>query len=103
MVKVNKAYFPYNLILFIFKKTMRKPNAKVAMIDPIFLKILTLGDPYITEKHYNHEYRHIQQVKKLGRFKFIIKYLYYSIRYGYTNNPFEVDARENVKTSTTRQ
>lgn len=93
MKKVKKAYFPYNLILWIFKKTMCSPNSKVAMIDPFFLKILTIGDPYITAKHYNHEACHIKQVKKEGRLKFIIKYLFYNIKYGYKNNPYEVEAR----------
>lgn len=94
MVAVKKAYFPYNLILWIFKKTMCKPDSKVAMIDPFFLKILTIGDPYITAKHYNHEACHIEQVKRDGRLKFIVKYLYYNIKYGYKNNPYEVEARK---------
>ena len=93
MVAVKKAYFPYNLILWIFKKTMCSPTSKVAMIDPFFLKILTIGDPYITTKHYNHEACHIEQVKREGRLKFITKYLFYNIKYGYQNNPYEVEAR----------
>ena len=72
---------------------MCSPNSKVAMIDPFFLKILTIGDPYITAKHYNHEACHIEQVKKEGRLKFVIKYLFYNIKYGYRNNPYEVEAR----------
>ena len=95
MVAVKKAYFPYNLILWIFKKTMCKPNSKVAMIDPVFLNILTIGKPYmLSESHYNHEVCHIAQVKREGRLKFICKYLYYNIKYGYKNNPYEVEARK---------
>lgn len=95
MKKVKKAYFPYNLILWIFKKTMCKPESKVAMIDPVFLNILTIGKPYmLSESHYNHEAIHIKQVKEHGRLKFICKYLWYNIRYGYKNNPFEVEARK---------
>lgn len=95
MIAVKKAYFPFNLILWIFKKTMCKPDSKVAMIDPFFLNILTIGKPYeLSESHYNHEARHIQQVKENGRFKFICKYLWYNLRYGYKNNPFEVEARK---------
>lgn len=96
MKKVYKAYFPFNLILWIFKKTMCSADRKVAMIDPVFLNILTIGKPYeLNERHYDHEARHIEQVKENGRIKFIFKYLYYNIRYGYKNNPFEVDARKN--------
>lgn len=34
--KVKKAYFPFSLILLIFKKTMCSKNSQVAMIDPFF-------------------------------------------------------------------
>ena len=92
---VKKAYFPYNLILWIFKKTMCSADSKVAMIDPVFLQILTIGKPYeLSESHYNHETCHIEQVKRDGRLKFIVKYLFYNIKYGYKNNPYEVEARK---------
>ena len=93
MKKVKKAYFPFNLILWVFKKTMCKPESKVAMIDPFFLNILTIGKPYeLTESHYRHEACHIEQVKRDGRIKFICKYLWYNIKYGYRNNPYELEA-----------
>ena len=41
---------------------------------------------------YRHELVHILQSRLKGRFKFIILYLFYSIRYGYRKNPFEVEA-----------
>ena len=96
MKKVTKAYFPFNIILWVFKKTMCSPNSKVAMIDPFFLKILTIGEPYISETHYKHELCHIEQVKKEGRLKFIVKYLFYNIKYGYKNNPYEVEANREA-------
>lgn len=98
MYAVKKAYFPFNLILWIFKKTMCSADSKVAMIDPIFLNILTIGDnKLIPATLYKHEQAHIEQVKKYGRIKFIFKYLYYNIKYGYENNPFEVEARDKEK------
>ena len=132
MKKITKAYFPYNLILWIFKKTIiwgeikkaqdepsaerkqpnrfirwlrlffintdvyKNKNIKVAMIDPIFLNILTIGEPYISETHYKHEHCHIKQVRREGRLKFIIKYLYYNIKYGYKNNPYEIEANREA-------
>lgn len=130
---VKKAYFPFNFILWVFKKTIiwnelskaqeepfaerKQPNrfirwlrlffinkdvyknksinVKVAMIDPFFLNILTIGKPYtLSESHYNHEACHIEQVRRDGRVKFVVKYLYYNLRYGYRNNPYEIEARE---------
>jgi len=39
-----------------------------------------------------HEVQHILQCKKDGLIKFCIKYVWYSIRYKYKNNPYELDA-----------
>lgn len=97
MKKVKRAYFPFNIILWVFKKTMCIPTSKVAMIDPVFLNILTIGEPYITDIHYKHEYCHIKQVRREGRLKFIIKYLYYNIKYGYRNNPYETEANREAQ------
>ncbi len=93
MKKVYKAYFPFNLILWIFYKVMCKKGSKVAMIDPFKLRVMTIGEPYISKHLYAHEVCHIEQVKRDGRFKFICKYLWYNIRYGYRSNPYEVSAR----------
>ena len=41
---------------------------------------------------YRHELVHVYQIKKLGRIRFIIKDAFYTLRYGYTKNPFEVEA-----------
>ena len=41
-----------------------------------------------------HEIAHVLQWKKHGFIPFITKYLLYSIRYGYSNNPFEIEARK---------
>jgi len=42
----------------------------------------------------NHELKHIEQINNTGRFKFFFKYLYFNIKYGYKNNPYEVEARK---------
>ena len=98
MKAVKKPYFPYNLILIIFKK-IRKAE-RVAMVDPFFLNIMTYPKPYeISDQMFAHEITHIKQVKKEGRLKFVIKYLWYNIRYGYDNNPYEIDARNASSSS----
>lgn len=43
-----------------------------------------------------HEEVHMAQFEQHGWFKFVVKYLYYSCRYGYWNNPFEVEARNAI-------
>ena len=43
---------------------------------------------------FKHEFYHIIQIRREGWFKFHMKYLYYLVRYGYENNPYEVAAHE---------
>ncbi len=46
------------------------------------------------EKWVKHELCHIKQFKEHGYFLFIVKYIWESIRKGYYNNRFEIEARE---------
>lgn len=98
----KKAPFPFNIILWIFKKTMCKADSTVSMINPFTKNIYTIIDnnsivkdnkPYITLSLYLHEFIHLCQVERDGLFKFLFKYLWYNIRYGYRNNLYEVNAR----------
>lgn len=45
------------------------------------------------EKWVKHELCHIKQFKEHGYFLFLVKYIWESIRKGYYNNRFEVEAR----------
>jgi hypothetical protein len=40
-----------------------------------------------------HEVVHLDQIERDGRLLFSLKYLYWTLRYGYWNNPYEVEAR----------
>jgi hypothetical protein len=44
-----------------------------------------------------HELVHWEQYKRMGIIKFYATYLYYNIKYGYWNNPMEVEAREKSR------
>lgn len=43
-----------------------------------------------------HELAHWEQASRFGSLQFYIVYLFYSIRYGYTDNPLEIEARERA-------
>lgn len=85
----------YALILHIVNKVFKKDyvaitnafNSRIHIINKDTFNNITENDIL-----YKHELVHIYQIKKYGRFKFIIKDLFYSIRYGYLKNPFEVEA-----------
>lgn len=48
----------------------------------------------ITESLFRHELEHAYQQIREGRLRFYLKYFYYSLRYGYHNNPYEIQARD---------
>lgn len=41
----------------------------------------------------NHERMHIEQMQRDGWLRFHLMYFYYLLRYGYINNPYEIEAR----------
>ena len=91
------------LIVYIVNR-IRKDNF-VAIVNAFNSRVHILNITYFEGLNeddllYKHELVHLYQIKKIGRFKFIILYLFYSIRYGYRKNPFEVEAyRLEVKTA----
>ncbi len=53
------------------------------------------------KKWLHHELCHVQQYKQYGFLGFIFKYLYESIRHGYYNNRFEIEARNAAEENNT--
>jgi len=43
---------------------------------------------------FRHELEHAYQIIRDGHLTFYIKFFYYSVRYGYQENPYEIEARE---------
>ncbi len=40
-----------------------------------------------------HEVKHLEQIQRDGIVAFSVKYLWWLIRYGYRDNPYEIEAR----------
>ncbi len=56
----------------------------------------TEKNEFLTDKKWvAHELKHVEQYKQDGQVGFIFKYLLESVKKGYYNNRFEVEAREN--------
>jgi hypothetical protein len=54
----------------------------------------TSKEAFLRDKKWvKHELCHVQQFKKHGSFLFILEYLYESLRHGYYDNKYEVEAR----------
>ena len=82
---------------WIAKVAAKKMNVKsVAMV---FGKTIHLygskKENFIADERWlKHELCHIKQYKENGTILFVVKYLWDSLRVGYYNNKFEVEARE---------
>lgn len=71
------------------KRWLLKKEVEAVTIYPF---IFYRGIP--TAEVRRHELVHINQIQKIGWLKFYITYLWYSVKLGYRNNPYEKEARE---------
>jgi Domain of unknown function (DUF4157) len=75
-------------------KKLRASNVAMVLGKTIHLHNTTKQNFLNDKRWLKHELCHVQQFKQHGYFMFVIKYLYESIKVGYYNNKFEVEARE---------
>lgn len=84
-------------------------NSPVALIAKLYRRSSAIAITFGTWIHINgvkkeeflqnkvwveHEIQHIRQYQQYGFLRFLILYLIESVKYGYCNNRFEVEARE---------
>jgi hypothetical protein len=55
--------------------------------------VLVLPEQVENEKLLRHEQVHLMQISRDGAIVWTLKYLFYLIRHGYQNSPYEVEAR----------
>jgi hypothetical protein len=80
LAKIAAKKLKANAVAMVLGKTIHLHNTS---------KAIFLND----ERWLKHELCHIKQFKEQGYFLFIVKYLWESLRKGYYNNRFEVEAR----------
>lgn len=56
--------------------------------------IFLLRERYNDERLRRHEAVHGEQAIRMGALRFYATYLWYTLRYGYRNNPMEIEARK---------
>ena len=59
--------------------------------------IYILAERINDERLRKHELAHWEQYKRMGLLRSYLLYTWYSIRYGYWNNPLEIEARAAEK------
>lgn len=78
----------------IASKKLRTSRIAIVIGKTIHLHNTTKQDFLHDEKWVKHELCHIRQFQQNGYMVFIMKYLWESIKHGYFNNKYEIEARE---------
>ena len=73
---------------------LRSKHVAIVIGKTIHLHNTSKQDFLKNEKWVKHELCHVRQFKQKGLITFILKYLWESIKHGYFNNRYEVEARD---------
>lgn len=74
-----------------------KHGAAIVFGSTIYLYKVTKKQLKSNIPYLRHEVAHVLQYKREGWVGFLAKYLWYSLRFGYRQNPFELEA-QNAQT-----
>lgn len=83
-----------SLLAWLAAKKLRVHRVAMVLGDTIYLHNTNAGSFLSNKRWLRHELAHVQQYRNYGMVCFLFLYLWYSVRYGYYNNPFEVEARQ---------
>ncbi len=75
-------------------KKLRSDKVAIVIGKTIHLYNTPKNKFLLNERWLKHEVCHVKQFKQNGYLIFIAKYLWESIKHGYHNNKYEVEARE---------
>lgn len=73
---------------------LKSQNCALVLRRTIYLYGISYEEFVKNEQWLCHELYHVYQYQREGTIPFLLKYLFYTFRYGYTNNPLEIEARE---------
>ncbi len=78
---------------------LRKDHAAIVIHRTIYLWGISKADFQAQPRYVNHEFQHLYQYYQIGTLRFLYEYLIESMHKGYSNNKFEIEAR-NAETTT---
>ena len=87
----------HSVVAKLAAKKLGADNAAIVIGKTIHLFGRTKEEFLSDKKWLNHELCHVAQFRTHGLIPFIVRYLWESIRRGYYNNKYEVEAREAEK------
>ena len=74
---------------------LKSDRMAITMGSTIHLYNTTKAEFLADKRWMHHELKHVEQFKRYGFFTFLWKYTIESMRKGYYNNKFEIEARES--------
>ena len=96
--KLGEITYVNNSLLCMILKIVNRitKNQFNGITNPFTMKVHTTDKDFFNNPTYNNFYRHelihLRQVAYYGKIKFLLKYIWYSIKYRYARNPFELQA-----------
>jgi hypothetical protein len=85
------------VIAKIAARNLKQSKMAITIGNTIYLHNVSKQD-FLSDKNWLcHELKHARQFQEYGYFNFIFKYLWESLRKGYYNNRFEIEARNAEK------
>jgi hypothetical protein len=81
------------MIAKIAAKVLATNKVAVVIGKTIYVYGVAIPDFLVNKKWLLHELKHVQQYGRHGTVVFLLKYVYYTLRYGYYDNPYEKEAR----------
>lgn len=54
----------------------------------------SIGKNVVQKWRIRHEQEHLNQMTREGKLRFMANYVWWLLRYGYWNNPYEIEARK---------
>jgi hypothetical protein len=82
-----------SFIAYLASQKLKTSSCAIVIGKTIFLHNCSMENFVSNVVWLRHELKHIEQYQQEGLLFFIVKYIAYSIRYGYENNPFEIEAK----------
>lgn len=75
-------------------RKLKTKNCAIVIGNTIHLHNTAREEFMANRKWLLHELKHVEQYQRYGVLRFIVLYLYETVKRGYRNNRFEVEARE---------
>ena len=82
-----------SIIASLAARKLKSKRAAIVFGHTIHLHNISRDQFYNDERLMRHELCHVKQYEEHGFLGFLVKYLVESIKKGYTNNKFEIEAR----------